>query len=111
MAMYYGRIVVVGLSLVACTVADAGECSGRLQSGRVVSASSDTLWVTARNEPNTCTIALGMKKVVVESERVLLGERVIANVDKSTRQVAVIRKDAKLTVVADGKVVYCGGLK
>ncbi|QDT52039.1 hypothetical protein Pan44_00460 [Caulifigura coniformis] len=104
--------VVAGAVLCAAgSLAEAASCGCSLPSGRTLDVTSDTLWVTARNTADTCTISLGLKKVVVEPGRVLLGEKVITQINQSARAIAVTRKDGQLTVVADGQIMYRGGLR
>jgi hypothetical protein len=110
MNRFYAAIAGAVLSA-AGTLAEAGACGCSLPSGRALQVTSDTLWVTARNTADTCTISLGLKRVVVEPGRVLLGEKVIAEINQSARAITVTRRDGQLTVVADGKVMYQGGLK
>lgn len=83
-----------------------GGCGGRLQSGRSISAQSDTFWVSAAFETDTSHLSMGLLKVDVEPTQVVVEGKPIAALDPQAKSVVVTRADGQLTVVADGTTVY-----
>jgi hypothetical protein len=84
-----------------------GESSagGTLQSGRSVSATSDSWYLVCNNSPDTATIKTAGKTIVVAPSKVLVDGHAIAPLDVAVRSVEVKVKRGKVVLVADGNPV------
>lgn len=98
----YGFLAVVLLSIGGCAV----RCSGTLANGRSVEATTDGLGVGGAFGKDTAMINFGAKKVVIEPERVVVEEKVVAPLDPAAKKIAVSSVRGEIVVTADEKVVY-----
>lgn len=96
--------VLLALSIAACGC--GGSTAGTLPSGRMVSASSDTLWMSQSNAKDTATLSLGPTTVVVGPTQVTIDGKPVATLSARVKAVAVKRADRRVSIVADGTTIY-----
>lgn len=82
------------------------SCGGTLASGRSVEVTSDASSFKMANGPETSTIDLGGKSVIVEPTRLVVGGTEVARLDENAKTVRVVESRGAITVNADGKQIY-----
>lgn len=82
-----------------------GSTSGTLQSGRTVSASSDSWYLTCNNAPDTATIRTAGRTIVVAPDKVTVDGKLVAPLDVAACQVEVRVRDGQIELLADGTSV------
>ncbi|MFO1094518.1 MAG: hypothetical protein U0992_14625 [Planctomycetaceae bacterium] len=83
-----------------------GGSAATLPSGRMVAASSDTLWMSQTNAKDTATLDLGGTKVVVAPTQITIDGRPAVTIAAQVKSVQVTRANRQLSVVADGATIY-----
>jgi hypothetical protein len=78
---------------------------GTLQSGRSVTATSDSWYLTCNNSPDTATIKTAGRTIVVAPDRVSVDGKLVAPLDEAACSVEVHVKQGKIEFVADGTPV------
>jgi uncharacterized Zn-binding protein involved in type VI secretion len=72
----------------------------------MVSASSDTLWMSQSNANDTATLSLGPTTVVVGPTNVTIDGKPVVTLNPQAKTVQVKRADRRVSIVADGTKVY-----
>lgn len=107
--LFFGALLLllIGGAFTLQLLASGFESSvgGTLQSGRSVSASSDSWYLTCENSPDTATIKTARRTIVVAPDKVIIDGKLVAPLDIAATEVEVKVKDGQIELVADGTSV------
>jgi hypothetical protein len=107
--LFFGALLLllVGGAFTIQLVATGMESSvgGTLQSGRSVTATSDSWYLTCNNSPDTATIRTAGRTIVVAPAKVTVDGKLVAPLDVAACEVEVRVKDGQIEFLADGTSV------
>ena len=98
-------IAIVGIVLLGAAMLAGGSAGGTLSSGRSVMTYSDSVSLSSTFSPDTATIEISGKKILVQPTSLIVDGTIVANIKKDVADVQVHVKRGVVTFVADGTAV------
>lgn len=102
LSMTVGVIIISAVVIIRLAISPS-SVTGKLQSGRIVKANSDSFFMSSRYAGNIAVIEIGRTTFTVEPGKLLLNNQCVAVIPQSTMLVEIEVYNSQIAVAADGK--------